>query len=148
MNRLNIMVGILFILSMSGTHAKTMKMDVDASKPGFEVMLPANPTTGYTWKVLTFDKKLLSLQDETYVSHDSNLIGSGGMRVYTFNFVKRDNTIPLTTTIVFRYGRSWDDSTKKDTTVKIRFINIPLSPEQPAATQTNPNVMLPKPPEK
>jgi inhibitor of cysteine peptidase len=56
-----------------------------ALEPGasFSVVLPGNPTTGYSWEIAGIDPAVLSAAEPVFVS-DSELLGSGG--VYTFTF--------------------------------------------------------------
>tara|TARA_Y100000588_G_C14118054_1_gene866080 strand:+ start:627 stop:1109 length:483 start_codon:yes stop_codon:yes gene_type:complete len=144
MKSLNILFGIIILLIFNIASANTMTLDVDVNQSEFELHLPANPTTGYTWKVLSFDKTLLALEKEVFVSDEkTHKVGAGGTRIYIFKLIKR-NMLPASTNILLRYGRSWDDTSKQDTTVIVQFTNRPKSPDMPATATDNPNVILPQ----
>ena len=52
-----------------------------------QLMLPENPTTGYTWAVVTNDEAVLRPSDEPAYEVDSDAIGAGGTRTYLFRAV-------------------------------------------------------------
>nr|WP_226905636.1 protease inhibitor I42 family protein [Legionella antarctica] len=101
-------------------------LDVDASQSSFVVQLAANPTTGFQWKVVKFDKKLFSLLSSHYKKPQTNLIGAGGEMFFTFT-LNKGKSYPAKTNIVFKYARSWeaDNSTVKNVTVN--FVKTPKS---------------------
>lgn len=92
---------MLFCLSFTA-YADGSALEVDASQPSFVVALDANASTGYSWRVVQYDTKLLTLADSSYQKSNSNLIGSGGLALFTFN-LKAGKTYPKQTNMVFSY---------------------------------------------
>lgn len=52
-----------------------------------QLMLPENPTTGYTWAVVTNDEAVLQESDAPAYETDSDAIGAGGTKTYLFQAV-------------------------------------------------------------
>jgi inhibitor of cysteine peptidase len=69
----------------------------------FSVTLPANPATGYGWKIATYDREFLQLLRRRYQKPTEPRPGAGGQEFFDF--------LPLqsgTTTIVFHYLRPFE----------------------------------------
>src|SRR5690348_9410371 len=79
-----------------------INMKASTTKPSFVVTLAANPTTGYQWAVVSYDKNLFSLSSSKYIKPQTNLIGSGGQMVYTF-ILNKGKTYPKKTNLLFKY---------------------------------------------
>lgn len=89
-------------------HAEeAIHVTADKSLPQFRVKLPANPTTGYQWRVLNYDKQLFALANQTYVAPKTNRMGAGGITVFTF-MLRPGHDYPQNTNMVFKYARSWE----------------------------------------
>ena len=71
----------------------------------FTISLPANPTTGYEWKV-DYDYVLLKEESAEFerASSETVRVGVGGASVFVFTPIK-----PGKTTIYFVYKRSWEN---------------------------------------
>lgn len=69
----------------------------------FEISLPANPTTGYSWKV-DYDSALLNLNSSEYIVPSSRALGARGNSIFLFTPLS-----PGRTTIYFVYKRSWEN---------------------------------------
>lgn len=71
----------------------------------FQVILPENPTTGYRWTLVEPAPSEVTLVRQEYAakSHDSSLIGAGGLRTMTFQ-AAGEGTIYL----VLLLKRPWD----------------------------------------
>ncbi len=71
----------------------------------FLITLPANPTTGYSWKA-KFDENYLSLRSKDFVADKASpdTVGSGGTEVFTFNPIKAGEVM-----ITMSYERSWEN---------------------------------------
>lgn len=108
-----------FVCSCSLYAAETETIKVYKKNPSFEVRLKANPTTGYTWSLVYFDKKLLHLTSSEYQAPKNHLMGAGGEMLYVFK-VKKRSSYPGTTSLIFKYGRSWEqDAIEKKITVQL-----------------------------
>ena len=65
----------------------------------FDLVLPANSSTGYHWKIIPeLDTSTVELVDENYISEQPVMPGSSGVDVWTFRGVNAGNT-----TIVLGY---------------------------------------------
>lgn len=87
--------------------ADTLKLTVDAHSQQFNITLPSNLTTGFSWTAKQYDKNSLKLIDKHYQAPQTKLIGAGGKMQFTFSRVK-GMAYPKSTTILFRYARSWE----------------------------------------
>lgn len=126
---MNILLGSVLlgfsIIANAGT-GDDLTINVNSSQSSFVVQLAANPTTGYQWKVVKFDKGLLSLISSHYQKPQTNLMGAGGQMLFTFT-LNKGKSYPTKTNMVFKYARSWepDSSTLKNVTVN--FVKTPKS---------------------
>ena len=71
----------------------------------FTISLPANPSTGYEWKV-DYDYVLLKQESAQFerASAETVRMGAGGTSVFVFTPIK-----PGKSTIYFVYKRSWEN---------------------------------------
>ncbi len=70
----------------------------------FSVTLPANPSTGYGWKVATYNREFLQLLRRRYQKPTEPRPGAGGQELFDFLPLKSG-----TTTIVFHYQRPFEN---------------------------------------
>jgi len=68
----------------------------------FQVILAANPTTGYQWQV-DFDSDFVELSNRAYAP-GSDLVGAGGQEAFVF-LAKKQGSIDIT----FSYIRPWEN---------------------------------------
>jgi inhibitor of cysteine peptidase len=119
--------GIIYILLLpllaigcnSGAEAKTVEItldqfatdnnqtvNIDLAKDGsLTVKLGSNGTTGYVWaEAVIGDAGMIKQANRTYdAPKDTTLVGAGGTDVWTFDSLKAG-----TSSITFKYGRSWE----------------------------------------
>jgi len=75
----------------------------------FSVTLPANPSTGYGWKVATYNREFVQLLRRRYQKPAEPRPGAGGQELFDF--------LPLqsgTTTIVFHYQRPFEKQVARE----------------------------------
>ena len=65
-----------------------------------EIILAANPTTGYQW-IVNFDDSLLELTDQDY-QPASDLLGAGGQQTFIFKALEKGEA-----DVSFSYARPW-----------------------------------------
>jgi predicted secreted protein len=83
----------------------------------FQIVLPGNPTTGYTWELLPFNKEVVKqLGEPDYKVFDSK-IGSGGIYTYHFQTVA-DGQAEL----YFQYKRKWDTISPASKTFEVKIV--------------------------
>ncbi|KTD67360.1 MULTISPECIES: protease inhibitor I42 family protein [Legionella] len=112
---------LLLSCSMMASANDNSTMDVSVNNPNFVVTLPANPTTGFQWKVVRYDKNLLILSNSAYEGTKTNLIGAGGQMHFTFE-LKKGKSYPESTVLVFKYARSWEPKTATIKKIKVNFV--------------------------
>jgi inhibitor of cysteine peptidase len=126
MNRLreiiiNSLLGcFLIFFSIKANAVEGITLKVNPGQDSFVVSLAANPSTGYQWTVLSFDKSLLTLTGSGYQKPNKTLIGAGGTMVFNFA-LKSKGSYPTKTIIKFQYGRSWDPDSVKTQNVTVDF---------------------------
>lgn len=108
-----VFAGVLF----AGTAAV---IPVKPDQVNFKIALSSNPTTGYNWSAVSYNKDLLILTGSHYEAAKTKLMGAGGVMVFEFSCkakVKR----PERTTLVFAYMRPWEKKAVKTTKVDVVF---------------------------
>ena len=80
---------------------------VDAHHPIFEVVLKANPTTGYQWLLVPDHSDMAQIVpvDYSYEAPRSKLVGAPGRAVFKFRVKNPD--MPLDLKLGFVYARPW-----------------------------------------
>lgn len=83
----------------------------------FQVVLPGNPTTGYNWEMVSGNIAILRQIGEREFKRDSELIGSGGKFVFTFEAASPGQAI-----IRLIYHRPWERNIPPANTFEITTI--------------------------
>ena len=115
-----ILTCILLLNSLICCSAETMKLHVDRHSQQFNVILPANPTTGFAWTIKNYDKGLIKLTKSQYIAPQTKLIGAGGEMRFSFSWLKGVKH-PESTTMLFRYARGWEHGGGQLKQVEITF---------------------------
>lgn len=106
-------------LSLIG-HTDSLTVNVNKKHTSFVVNLAANPTTGFQWTVVSYDKTLLTLSDSRYQKPNTQLIGAGGHMLFTFT-LNKGKAYPKSTDLVFKYARPWEKSSGTLQNVTVNF---------------------------
>lgn len=108
--------GYLFIVSIyvvlgviltcyAQTTAQTLTLAANTQQ--FNITLPANPTTGYSWTLMAYDNRYLQVVSHAYQAPTSGLAGAPGQEIWVFHVLPGAKpTTPLT--LQFRYARPWN----------------------------------------
>jgi inhibitor of cysteine peptidase len=115
-----LLVAFLLSFLVAANAADTMTMKVNAKQNQVLVTLPANPTTGYQWALINYDKSLLKLTKSHFLPPTNKLIGAGGQMQFSFKLIKAKSH-PSKTTLLFKYQRPWES---KGGTLKTVIINF------------------------
>ena len=115
-----ILGGLLLLGSVCSYATDTMTIKVDPSSSQFVVKLPSNPTTGYQWSIVKYDKQLLKMTNKSYLAPQTKLIGAGGVMTFTFALMK-GKSYPKSTQLSFIYARGWES---KSGTLKQVMVNF------------------------
>ena len=69
------------------------------------ILLPENPTTGYSWQffITSENQQIISDIKETYIAPDTQMPGAGGLKKYSFT-VRQKGTV----TVTGFYRRPWE----------------------------------------
>ena len=92
MKKILLLAGLLVLAACAQTAGEPLRLtpeddgssvEVPAGQT-FEVVLPGNPTTGFTWEVEEMDASLLRLAGEPTFDAESDLLGAGGEMTLRF----------------------------------------------------------------
>jgi predicted secreted protein len=82
-----------------------------------EIVLPGNPTTGYTWEVKPGSEALLQQKGEPTFMPDSRALGSGGRMTFRFDVVTVGKG-----SLVLLYRRTFEPEVRPLRTFGIRIV--------------------------
>jgi inhibitor of cysteine peptidase len=112
-------LSLFFLFSVAFATPSSMDIHVDNNQDHFVISLTANPTTGYQWQLLTYDKTIITLTSSQYLKNNS-LLGAGGTMVFEFDKVN-NATWPKKTQLLFQYIRPWENKVVSPITVTVYF---------------------------
>lgn len=78
----------------------------------FEIVLPSNPTTGYTWTLVSDNPNVVAEQSNKYVSDVSGRVGVGGNTTWSLKARSHGEAV-----LVFTYQRPWEENVAPTKTV-------------------------------
>ena len=123
-----LLISVIFLYTIIGCSPATISINENNHKEKYsikkndnlEVVLSANPSTGYTWQIVKNDKSKLEMVDENYTAKivKEGIVGSGGDKTFVFKAIGKGNVI-----LEFNYSRPFE----KDLAPSKRFqiiINI------------------------
>lgn len=93
---------------------------VSKDKPEFTLSLASNPTTGYSWAIKLYNAHFLKVVRQHFHPATSQLVGAGGIDVWTFKVNPAAFAAPHILKIKMLYVRSWnvkDDAKEAEFTV-------------------------------
>ncbi len=112
---------LLLTVSLVSCANNNQSLNVSVKQSGFVVSLPANPTTGYQWSLVGFDKNILTLSSSHFEKPKTDLIGAGGQMSFTF-LLKPSKNYPDNTKIKFMYARPWEKNSGVTQSVTVNFL--------------------------
>lgn len=115
-------LGIMAAISLSFSGTLPVA-PVYANQTSFAISLPANPSTGYQWTLLSYNKKYLKFLKKEYKPGSKKLIGTPGSMMFYFSCVATTQR-PQETLVSLVYHRPWEKRQKNDeTVVHVVFLN-------------------------
>jgi inhibitor of cysteine peptidase len=115
---------VIFLLFFVGViHASTdpnVEIIVSPSDPEFTITVPANPTTGFSWRVKEMNTELFEKISKKFQKKQTRLIGSGGHTEFTFK-LKKLADYPASSRIILYYSQPWEPKKGK---IKIFTVTI------------------------
>ncbi|PIZ03400.1 MAG: hypothetical protein COY58_09570 [Gammaproteobacteria bacterium CG_4_10_14_0_8_um_filter_38_16] len=94
---------------------------VSQKNPQFIITLASNPSTGFSWKLLSYDKNLVQFVKHQYIAPHTKLLGAPGYEVWTFKAKKGQYRVNQVGHVVLEYQRPW---TKEGATQKSFMIIV------------------------
>ncbi len=91
---------------------------VERTIPQFSISLASNPTTGYSWHLLNYDRNLMMLTNHVYQAPTGNRPGAGGKETWTFQVNDEGFIAPQVGKITLLYARPWN---LKDNSKQVEF---------------------------
>jgi predicted secreted protein len=88
------------------TASDTDREIVFAQNHFFSVVLPSNPTTGYSWNIDVDNPSIISVQSQKYKPDSSGRVGVGGTTTWTLLTHEKGNAA-----ITYSYQRPWEEKT-------------------------------------
>ena len=109
----NVLFLALSFALMASAYAVVEKSNIETTiGKSFDIVLPENPTTGYTWFWQVSDdaqKRPLELTHKEFVAKEPSMIGSGGSVRFTFKAMHAG-----TTPIILTLKRIWEKNSDVD----------------------------------
>jgi inhibitor of cysteine peptidase len=84
----------------------------------FRIVLPSNPTTGYTWNVVVDNPNVVSVESSKYLKDSSGRVGVGGETTWLLMAQHKGNA-----TLLFSYQRVWEEDVPPTRVVKF-LLNV------------------------
>ncbi|STX29078.1 secreted protein [Legionella beliardensis] len=116
---------LFFIVAITYAADNPMVIHLKPTDTHFQVILPANQTTGFEWTLHTYDKSLLRLVSSQFNAPHSKLMGVPGTTVFNFQVIPGAIT-PRVTALVFSYARPWTTQNETFQTVTVHFRDTPV----------------------
>jgi inhibitor of cysteine peptidase len=85
----------------------------------FQVLLDSNPTTGFSWRVLSFDSTILQMKKEEFLADKSaeDRVGAGGKQIFKFKTIANG-----TTDLQLIYQRPWEKDTSRADRFRVKIV--------------------------
>ena len=93
---------------------RTIRMEPDGT---LKIVLDANPTTGYQWKVLPWDTEVIEQIDKPVYKSKSEAIGSGGESTFYFKALSTGQT-----SLKFIYFRAFEKDVPPVKSFKVTIV--------------------------
>lgn len=87
---------------------------VESKSPIFKIVLASNPTTGYSWQLQDYDKKIITLIKHAYIPPKMVVPGAGGYEAWRFKVKLNNFNKQQTTYLKMLYKRPWEKRAVKE----------------------------------
>ena len=84
----------------------------------FRIVLPSNPTTGYAWKAVVDNPKVISVVSSKFDADSSGRVGVGGETTWVLMTRNKGNA-----TLTFSHQRAWEEDVPPTRVVKF-LLNV------------------------
>lgn len=113
---------LLWLCSLAVYGQGIETLSVQSNKPVFTISLAGNATTGFEWSVVDYNKELFTLTNSHYEPPHTKLVGAGGQMIFTFK-LNPGKKYPKTSTMHFKYARSWEPQSATRKELVINFLS-------------------------
>ena len=113
--------------------ATPVNIELAPKQSSFTITLPANPTTGFSWTVKSYDKEYFKLAKKEYLPSEPKRIGSGGSSLFTFDVQKVFDGKQAITLV---YARPWEPQSASKQVVEVSFTKADGGSERKAINKT------------
>ena len=79
-----------------------------AKHPIYTLRLNSNPTTGFSWFVVSYPEHLVKIIKHEYLPPQTQRIGAGGVEVWQFQATKAALAVPTVIKVTLMYARPWE----------------------------------------
>lgn len=104
-------LSLFFCSALASTNQFTKPADsivVQKANPQFTITLASNPTTGYSWHLLNYDKQLMTLVNHSYEKSANHIPGAGGKESWSFQVNNAAFIASHVSKITLLYARPWN----------------------------------------
>lgn len=121
-----IFIGFFCQVSLAGmsqpiySEAQTV-ISVSSQQSQFVIQLPSNPSTGYSWFLMNYDRHLLVPVKHYYQKAATHLVGASGVEMWIFQAKPDAFKVSQQTSIRFIYARPWEAK------IPVKTINFTVS---------------------
>lgn len=116
--------GLIATTSMAAT---VHQIEQSKQCPSVTFQLPANPTTGYSWKVVDYNQSRFNEEKATFAAPKAKLIGAGGTMTFNFKKIEKDDSAK-DAVFLLAYGQAWNKQSYDNTVVVVKFVDKPCKP--------------------
>lgn len=113
--------GLLATASMANTFTQVEQSN---QCPFVSFQLPANPTTGYSWKVVDYNQARFKEGKVTFNAPKTKRIGAGGTITFHFNKIEKGDN-GKDAVFLLAYGQAWEKESYENRIVVIKFVDKP-----------------------
>ena len=85
---------------------------VTSKNPVYTLRLNSNPTTGFSWFMVSYPKNLVNITKHKFIPPNSKLIGAGGVSVWQFKATPEALAVPTVIKVEMMYARPWGISSQ------------------------------------
>lgn len=94
--------------SQTGFSHPKKPIVVSSDKPEFTLQLKSNRTTGYSWFMISYDRKLIRIMGSEYIAANMKRMGEPGMSVWHFRMLPEAFKVQHATKIRLLYARPFE----------------------------------------
>lgn len=102
------------VMITQAQNQSKVKVKKDAS---FQVLLNANPTTGFDWQILSYDSTIIEVKHKSFIKSDTQRMGAPGKQVFKFKAIAAGAT-----DLRLIYVRPWERATSEADSFRVQII--------------------------